>query len=164
MENLWKILSGAPWWVYILFIYVMTIGIKAMKPRIIPIKRIILMPILFVAWSLIGLYAKFQLGFPSLIVYWIIFLALGAYLGVKEVHNWHFHKDRHKGVITIPGNKSTLVLILLIFFLKFFWGYLYATRLEIPYWVYLSDTISSALVTGFFIGRAGFFYWSYRKR
>lgn len=163
MSNFWDAINGAPWWVWVLLVYVVIIGIKSTKPRTLPIKRVVLLPLLFVIWSLYSLYQKAVLGFPSLIPVWIVFLALGAYLGVKEVHAWRFSKDRGQGTITIPGNYSTLVLILLIFALKFFWGYFYATRPEIPYWIYFSDTLTSALVTGFFVGRAGFFYKSYQS-
>ena len=164
MENLWEIVSGAPWWVYVLFIYLVSIGIKSTKSRTVSIQRVVLLPLLFVAWALYGLYGKLVLGFISLIPLWIVFLGLGAYLGGKEVHSWRISKDRHKGEITIPGNYSTLVLIVLIFVLKFFWGYFYATRTEISYWIYFADTLTSSLVTGFFVGRAGFFFKSYHKK
>ncbi|MBI2809623.1 MAG: hypothetical protein HYX67_02165 [Candidatus Melainabacteria bacterium] len=162
MENLWEIISGAPWWVYALFAYLVSIGIQSIQPRTLPIKRLILMPVLFVVWSIYSLYGTFSM-FPSLAFYWVALLALGAYLGFKEVRSWHFHSDHQKRTLTIPGNYSTLILILLIFVLKFFWGYLYATRTEISYWIYLSDTLTSALVTGFFVGRAAVFLKRYYK-
>ena len=161
MEKFWEIISGAPWWVYVIFIYLVIIGIKSIKPRTSSIIRVVLLPLLFVALSLYGLYQEVSLGFVSLIFVWIVFVGLGAYLGVKEVHSWKISKDRRKGEITIPGNYSTLVLMLLIFGLKFFWGYFYATRTEITYWMYFADTLTSSLVTGFFVGRAGFFFKSY---
>ena len=119
MENLWKIVSGAPWWVYVLFAYLVSIGIKSTKPRTISIKRLLLLPLVFVSWSFYGLYRKLLLGLFSLIPLWIIFLLVGAYLGIKEVHLWKISKNRHKREITIPGNYSTLILMLLIFILKF---------------------------------------------
>lgn len=164
MENVWEAVSGAPWWVYVLFVYLVIIGIKATAPRTISIKKVVLLPVFFVGLSLYDLYTKWVFGFPSLILVWIVFLALGAYLGVREVRAWKIAKDHRKGEITIPGNYSTLVLILLIFVLKFFWGYFYATHTEISYWVYFADTLTSSLVTGFFIGRAGFFYRKYQKK
>ena len=164
MENLWKALSGAPWWAYALLIYLLLVGIQAIKPRTISVKKLLLLPLVFVAWSFYGLYARLLLGFLSLLPVWIVFLAVGAYLGVREVHAWHLHKDRRKGEITIPGNYSTLVLMLLIFILKFFWGYYYATHTEISYWIYCADTSTSALATGFFVGRAAFFFKSYLKK
>ncbi len=164
VENVWGIVSGAPWWVYVLLIYLLSIGIKSTKPRTVSIQRIILLPLVFVAWALYDLYDKLALGFVSLIPVWIVFLALGAYLGLKEVHSWRISVDHRKGEVTIPGNYSTLVLILLIFVLKFFWGYFYSTRADIPYWIYCADTLTSSLVTGFFVGRAGFFLKKYYKK
>jgi hypothetical protein len=161
MEKLWDVITGAPWWVYVLFIILVNIGIKATKPRTLPIKRVWLFPLIFIAWSLWGLYEKFQFGFYSLIPLWIIFISLGAFFGVREVHSWHFKFDHHKQEITIPGNYSTLVLIVLIFVLKFFWGYFYATREEVSYWIFFSDILTSSLVTGFFVGRAGFMLKKY---
>lgn len=164
MKNLWGIISGAPWWVYVLFIYLVIIGIKSIKPRTVTIKRAVVLPLLFLAWSFYGLYQKLLLGFPSLILPWVIFLAVGTYLGIIEVRSWKISKNHQKGELTIPGNYSTLVLILLIFILKFIWGYFYATRTEISYWIYFSDTLTSGLVTGFFVGRAGFFFKSYLNK
>lgn len=161
MENFWEIITGAPWWVYALFVYLVILGLKARVPQTISVKRVVLLPVLFLAWSFYALYQKIVLGFPSLIPFWVVLLALGIYLGVKEVHSWHISANHNKGEITIPGNSSTLVLILLIFILKFFWGYFYATRTEISYWIYFADALTSALVTGFFVGRASFFFKSY---
>ena len=163
MENFWKMIGGAPWWVYVLLIYLLSIGIKAIKARTISIKKVSLLPLFFLAWGLYGLYGKWMLGFGSLIPVWFIFLGLGAYLGWQEVHGWRISADHQKGEITIPGHYSTLVLIILIFSLKFFWGYVYAARTEISYWIYFSDTLTSSLVTGFFVGRASFFLKSFYK-
>jgi len=164
MGNFWEIVSGAPWWVYALFVYLVILGIKATKPRTISIKKVVLLPLFFLGLSIYGLYYKVLLGFPSLILVWVVFLAIGAYFGVKEVSSWKIVKNHHKGEITIPGNYSTLVLIFLIFILKFFWGYYYETHSEISYWVYFTDTLTSALVTGFFVGRTGFFLKSYQSK
>src|SRR5579872_3435136 len=117
--SFWDIVSGAPWWVYVLFVYLMYIGFKSTKARTVSAKRMILFPLIFVVWSLFRLYLNVDLGHPSLIAYWCIFLIAGAYCGMKEVHSWKLHIDPHKGLITIPGNYSTLVLVLLIFVLKF---------------------------------------------
>ena len=164
MENLWQILSGAPWWVYLLFIYIIIVGVQSIKPRITSIKKIILFPLFFVAWSGYNLYRNVYLGYLLLIPCWIIFLSIGAYLGFKEVQSWHFEKNHLKRTLTIPGNYSTLILLLLIFILKFFWGYFYATLSNIADWIYFADTITSSIVTGFFIGRASCFFKRYQEK
>ncbi|MBS0603715.1 MAG: hypothetical protein JSS60_01615 [Verrucomicrobia bacterium] len=164
MDNLWQAISGAPWWVYVLFFYLMSIGIQSMKARKVPIQRIVLMPLFFLGWACYDIYGKVSLGHASLVIWWVIFLAAGTFGGVKEVRSWRLGIDRSKATLTIPPNYSTIVLIVLIFVLKFFWGYYYATHSSVPYGIYLADTISSSIVTGFFVGRGGFFIYRYLKR
>ena len=158
MENLWLILSGAPWWVYLLFVYLVTVGVKSIQPRTVPVKRVILLPLLFVTWSFYNLYTRLVLGHMSLLLLWVVFLSIGAYLGIREVRNWKISINRNQHALTIPGNYSTLILILLIFILKFVWGYIYATHEPVSYWIYFWDILTSSLVTGFFVGRAWFFF------
>lgn len=160
---MWDILSGAPWWVYALFLYLMFIGIQSTKPRTISVRRLVIFPLIFVVWSLWSLYGHVAMVGNALIIYWIVFLFIGAYCGRKEVQSWKLRVDRAKGLITIPGNYSTMILVLVIFVLKFVWGYYYATAANPPYSIYVADTITSSLFTGFFVGRSAFFLKSYLK-
>ncbi len=164
MENILEIISGAPWWVYVLLIYLISIGVRSTKTQTVSIQRVVLLPAFFVGWGLFNLYGKLTLGLVSLVPVWLVCLVLGSLLGLKEVHSWEIVKDPKKGEIRIPGNYSNLFLILIIFTLKFIWGYFYATRTSISYWIYFTDTCSSALVTGLFVGRAGFFVKKYLQK
>jgi hypothetical protein len=163
MDNLWAIVSGAPWWVYVLFVVLVSLGIKATRPRTLPISRLVLLPLIFVVWSFFNLYPWF-VGEMSLLLFWVVFLAVGAYFGIREVRNWKITKDHHKRTVTIPGNRSTLVLIVLIFVLKFYWGYYYATHTTISYSMNFWDVATSAIVTGFVVGRAWFFFRCYQSK
>lgn len=157
MNNFFEALAGAPWWVYVLLVYLLFVGIEATKSRTLPIKKIVLLPALFTAWSLYGFYQSAQWKSPILALVWILFFAIGSFLGFKQVSTWQVTKNRQNGEITIPGNYSTLTLILLIFALKFFWGYFYAVHAEISFWISFANTLTTSLVTGLFVGRAIFF-------
>ncbi len=161
MDNLWQILSGAPWWVYVLFIILIRLGIQSFKPRTISFQRLLLFPLIFLVWSALRLSTKVELGDPSLILWWVVSISLGAYLGMLEVRHWKIHVDKHKKTITIPGNYSTVILIFAIFILNFFWGYLLATREVYPYWMLLADTVTTTVLSGFFVGRGSFFLKRY---
>jgi hypothetical protein len=161
MEQLWQIINGAPWWVYVLLIVLVRIGIGATKSSTVTVQRLVVLPIVFTVWSIYNLYQSVSLGFPSLIVWWVLSFGLGIYIGVRMVCSWKLHHDRQKKAITIPGNYSTLVLTVSIFVLSFFWGYFYATLTTIPYWIYLADTISTTLLKGIFVGRGAFFLKSH---
>lgn len=184
MSDYWEFAGGALWWIHILFVYLVIVGIKSIKPRTIPIKRIIWLPLLLVTWSFYSLGTKNALGLSSLIPIWLIFLPVGTYWGARQVRAWKISKDRNKGKITIPGNYSTLALILLVFTLKFSWGYCYFyanlpkmsqlcecqigdifdgyTLTPISYWIYFWDTLTSSLSAGFFVGRAISYFRSYQ--
>ncbi len=161
MEDLWQILRGAPWWVYVLFIILVRMGLQSTKPRTITLQRLGLFPLVFIVWSILRLYQNNGFEFPSLIFWWVLSLGIGAYLGVKEVSSWKIHVDKEKKTITIPGNYSTIVFIFAIFILNFFWGYFYATLVNVPYWIRLIDTISTTICTGLFVGRGGLFLKRY---
>lgn len=163
MTQLWEIVGGAPWWVYVLLVILVKIGIQSTKPRTIPFQRLLLLPVVFVLWSIYRLYLNVSLGYPSLILWWTLSILLGAYLGVLEVRKWKIHIDKAKKTITIPGNYSTIILIVAIFILNFFWSYLYSTLTAIPYWIHAAGTITTTIVNGFFVGRGGFFLKSYIK-
>lgn len=158
---MWDILSGAPWWVYVLFICLMFVGVEATKTRTVAVRRLVIFPLVFVIWSLFNLYHHVIVAGNALIVYWIVFLLVGTYCGKKEVQSWKLRIDRNKGQITIPGSYSTIVLILVIFVLRFVWGYYYATKPHPSHWIYVADTITSALFTGFFVGRSFVFLKRY---
>lgn len=165
MGNVLYVTDGAPWWLYLLFIYLVIVGLRAIKPRPVTIIRVVLLPLFLLAWALNDLYAKVNLGFAFLILVWIGFLRLGIYLGVTEVQSWHISKNLkgdYKGEITIPGNYTTLVLIILIFAFKIFWAYFYTTRPDISYTL-LFDAITSSLITGFFVGQAAVFFKKFQK-
>lgn len=163
MANFWQIVTGAPWWVYVLFVYLLIIGIKSIKPRTVAIKKIVLIPFLFFAWSVYNLYAAAILGFPSLIAVWAVAIGLGTLLGIWEVRSWKIGVDRKKATITIPGNYSSLLLMILIFLLKFFWGTYYAIHPSVSYGIYFSDILSTSVLSGFFVGRASYFFKTYHK-
>jgi hypothetical protein len=163
MEDFWQTISGAPWWVYLLFIILLSVGLKAMHERTVRIPRVVIFPLIFLAWSLYGLYAHVMLGLNNLIAWWVIFLVIGAILGFKEVHSWRFGIDRRKGLVTIPGNYSTLILVVLIFVLKFIWNYIYTALMVVPDWILIVDTITSAVITGVFVGRGVFICKKYQK-
>ncbi|NGX37998.1 MAG: hypothetical protein K1000chlam2_01167, partial [Chlamydiae bacterium] len=60
MELVINALTGTPWWVYLLFVYFLYVGIKSLKPRVISLKKILILPLILFVWSLYGLIVKFH--------------------------------------------------------------------------------------------------------
>jgi hypothetical protein len=47
MEHLFEILTHTPWWVYVLFAYILYVGITAMKLRSVPVFQLFIVPTIF---------------------------------------------------------------------------------------------------------------------
>lgn len=163
MHRLLENMIGAPWWVYIIFAYLLAIGIWSLRPRTTSIYRFLMIPSILFLWSIYVLYLKVMERFSLLLIpFWAIALAIGIYLGVLVVRSWPIRGDRLKGQITFPGNYSTLILLMIVFIIHFVFGYIEATMTRIPYWLRLVDVLTSSLIAGFFSGRALVFFYRYR--
>ena len=138
-------------------------GIKPVKTAkiVVFVPSIILLTGLFLLWSIYNIYLTLSIGSSSILLYGIIFCGLGACLGRKDACTWRFHRNVAKELITIPRSYSTPIVVLLSLILKAFWSYFYLTCIEIPEWIYLIDTITSSMATGFFGGRTGYFFKRY---
>ncbi len=160
MEAILDILKETPWWVYLLFFYLVLIGIRSAKPQTVPILRLLLFPIVLTIWSLIGLYSKWDwLAFFS----WTISLVPGCIFGWLSVRSWKIRFDRRRKTLSLPGSWSTLILVLIIFVVKYFFGYYSATHPAIPKTLMLAQMISSGIITGMFFGRIASFWMRYEE-
>jgi hypothetical protein len=153
LEAFIEILEETPWWVYIIFAYLLIVGFKASHRRRIPFGQVFFLPALLALWSFYGLTQRWQGNWFDA-GYWIIALSCGAFLGWWLIRHWHVHVDREHHTITLPGTWMTLILALLIFAIRYSFGFYYATHPKIPHPVFIADLLVSGIITGIFIGRA----------
>ena len=144
-------LIGTPWWVYLLFVYFLYVGIKGLKSRVISLKKILILPLVLFIWSLYGLIAKFH-GVVEIFI-WAFFIVIGYGIGTNLVKRLKIRADKKKLLVRLPGSQVTLFLVLTIFILKYFFGYYYATHPEVSLHVHIADLIVSGTISGIFIGR-----------
>lgn len=158
------ILKGTPWWVYALFVYLVINGVKSLKPHTIPLKKAFILPVIFLVWGLSSLSAK--LGTFLNFGLWIGCLAVGAWLGWHLVRHVSVKSSTHGPVITSPGGPLTLILILAIFFVKYFFGFTYATNplASTDIGFVRADIILSGFLTGMFVGRALHYWYKWKNR
>jgi uncharacterized protein YneF (UPF0154 family) len=152
MEALIEILEQTPWWVYLIFVYLLIIGSKASRRHTVTLQKLFMLPLFFTLWSLYGLYERWH-GHWSDAVYWIVAIGCGSALGWWMVRKWNIHTDRQRRVLILPGTWSVLALSLSFFALRYCFGYYYGTHPSIPHSVFIADLILSGLITGLFIGR-----------
>lgn len=146
-------LKGTPWWVYALFIYLVVVGVKTIKPQVASLKKIFILPLIFIVWSLSGLGGKLSLGLDLSV--WIPSFILGILVGWGLTRSLKIKADKKKALIRVPGGLLTLVLILVVFGVKYYFGYTYATDpgASTNFNIVAADLISSGIITGMFFGR-----------
>ncbi len=161
MELLIEIFKQTPWWVFALFAGLLLIGLKAVQPRVITVKKLWLLPLVFTIWNLVWLYERVQ-GHYSLIVFWFLGLAFGGFFGWLLIRRWKI-KAVSRNWIALPGTWSTLILILSVFIVRYFFVFNYETHPEAAHHLFLSDALISGIITGIFIGRAAGLLLKYKK-
>jgi hypothetical protein len=154
MYEFWQHVAETPWWIYLFFVYLIIIGLKARHPRVISQPAIYLGPLIIVStYILIFQYAAppnwSQIGKGVAVLPLGIFIGWGQFklLGVKSLRN--------KKQLHIPGSMSAFIIIIALFCSKYYFspGYdIDPAQLQDP--KYLNTlTLSCGLITGLLIGR-----------
>lgn len=123
-------MSTIPSWVYWLFLALLYIGFKNCFKRVVKVKTLIVMPLLFAWYSLSNLYHTVQIS-SSLILYFIIGALLGLYLGYLHVKNKKVRSDKHQHLVELPADWTVMILIFIIFGIQFALHYLLAVDKEL---------------------------------
>jgi len=156
-------LKGTPWWVYALFIYLVVVGIKTLKPQVVSLKKIFILPLIFIVWSLWTLGGKLSLALDLSL--WTGSFILGILIGWGLTRSSKIKADKKKALIRVPGGSLTFVLILVIFATKYFFGYTYATDpgASTNFSVVAADLVTSGIITGMFFGKPLCYLFKWRN-
>ena len=148
---IYKILSGAPYWVWPLLAALVFAGVKALKRRNAPSFLIYLQPALgFLTISAIS-------RLPSAPYIWAIFIAfyaIGVWFGHRYQRSILLEKTGRR--ITLRGEPTTLFLMMALFWMNFATGMIKS----ISPTLYASPTfhalfaIITSFAAGIFLGRA----------
>lgn len=138
-------ITGAPIWVWGIFGYLMLVGIKAMQKRSIYIPKLFIIPIIFI---ILNYKTMISNGDLAAIMSTIL---IGIITGFLLVRKTPIIILKGKKTVEIPGNYTTLALLMLLFFIKYTFGYLRAaqplTAIEYSYVeVYISLLVESVLL------------------
>lgn len=163
MGAIWQAAIHTPWWVYLLLGYLIAVGIKGSKVRIIPFWKVFLLPIIFLSMSIQNLATYETIEYLS-IGSWIFAMLVGSLFGWWQVQRLDIKIDKKSSLIQIPGSWDTLLVILIIFIAKYYFGYEQATNpvLVAQLKFKVSMLVLSGVCTGLFLGRL-FCYISHYK-
>jgi hypothetical protein len=155
-------LSHTPWWVYVLLIFLISRGLRAMKPGQVTLQKLAIIPVLFTVWSLWDLVHIYGVTTQSVLV-WVVGLLLGIAAGWLLVRRAAISVDPASGVIRHPADYTLLPLVLFTFAVKYTFGAISATSpdvLQQPTFL-LADLGLSGLFSGIFVGKFAVYAGTY---
>jgi hypothetical protein len=163
MKFAWQILTHTPIWVFPLFAYLVWLGVKAMQPRTVTIRRSLIVPAVFIVWGLSRLFSRGQdVMWP--LVTWLgaaaILLAIGL-LTARPIE-----LDHATGEIRRPGSVVPLIRNITVFTLQYIVAVIAAVDPHDATVVAIVGRAVSGGTTGYFLGRTIALlrqYWKQRK-
>lgn len=150
--TIYEFLIHTPWYVYIIFIYILFIGIKSLRDNVVSVYKFAILPILFIWMSVDIFTAKDHLSTQ----HWITFV-IGIIIG--SAFSWVTFKstilgaDAKKKLVKLSGNYSTLILLLVIFAVKYYVAYQVAVISHPSNMHLIGLILLSSIFTGTFVGR-----------
>ena len=151
MPNLLQIISGTPFWVWIVFAYILFVGINALRKRIVPVYRFAIMPIIFVVWSIVSLYDKTTFS----LIMWSLFYGIGITLGYYMMRRLNISINKETYLVHIPGSVIPLIISCSFFLVKYCLGVSYALNPILKFNVIIAgfDGVLSGIFSGISTGR-----------
>jgi hypothetical protein len=154
METIYQTLLHTPAWVYLLFAYLMWRGINALQTQVRALKKLFILPIIFVIMSIHTLISEISISGLAVIT-WTAAIGCGIGLGWLQIVRLTLAVDREHCLIRIPGSWFTLLIILVIFVTKYYFNFKIAvdgTALKHAGFI-MSFLFVSGISTGLFVGR-----------
>jgi hypothetical protein len=156
MQWIIQILAHTPWWVFVLFAFLISRGIRALEPAEVSLVQLALVPALLTGWGLYDLARRYNFDVAALAP-WLLALALGAALGVAILGRSALSADRARGTVRRPADFTVLPLILVAFAAKYTLAVMAALSpaLLADTAYRLTDLGISGLFAGIFLGKFG---------
>lgn len=153
MNGLLDILTHTPVWVWLLLAYLLYVGFKATRTHVLSLSKLFIMPVIFM-----GL--KYTVVMSNSFFVYIVYLLIGVGIGWMVAKKTPIQILKDLKSIQLPGNYSTLSILILFFIVEYIFGYLEASQPVIAAQYAIIEISLSALFSGFMLGKA--FCYSYR--
>lgn len=141
-----SVINHTPFWVWLLFIYLLRRGCNSLNPQPVLPQKTIILPAIFIILSVHQLLEQFKFA-----EFWLLGIAMGIVAGYvifsAQIKQMYFTADHQ---ITLPGSSNLLILLMAVFISHYLFGVLVVTN-PAPIWSILNIAIS-----GFTSGTFGF--------
>jgi hypothetical protein len=156
------IIQHTPMWVFALLALLVFLGVQALRPRTLPIWRLLLVPAAFIVWGVVSLLGR-AAAVPLLGVDWLVTAAIGMAIGWWTTRLESVEIDRAAGRAQVPGSAVPLVRNLSIFVVKYCLTAAMAVAPALQAMLSPWDIGVSGLSAGYFIGWLVRFALKYRS-
>lgn len=157
MQTIIMFLTGTPWYVYVILVYLIIVGIKAINGRSVSIIKLALLPMLFMFMSIHELlHGHASNGLVQLAAWSVSFLVGALILGWLPYQKLGVEGGDKPYTVYVPGNWFTLMLISITFIIKYSIAAMIAMQYEFSMMGWYSLLCLSGFLTGSFAGRLAF--------
>jgi hypothetical protein len=154
METILLAVFEAPSWVYVLLVYLVITGIKALKTHIVSLQKLFILPFIFSVLSISSLMTDLKLSGLNIGI-WLLTSLMGILTGWTFVKRLEIQVDKKQRLIEMQGTCFPLAIMLIIFASKYYFGYQLAVK------PFLSEDVTfqfgmvsiSGLCVGLLLGR-----------
>jgi hypothetical protein len=151
MPSILNILPNTPWWAFALFALLMWLGFQALRPRTLPMWRLLITPAIFIGWGVVSLALQ-SMSSPILIADWSIAAVVGAAIAWTTTRLNDVAIDRARQHVSLPGSALPLIRNLLIFSAKYGLGVAVAIAPASKSDLAIRDIAVSGASAGYFLG------------
>ncbi len=149
-----KILLGTPSWVWLVFLYLLFIGIKSTRSHNVPLVKVLLIPIIL---NYITFNSSRHVLLPAIILMISAMISFYMHRGMSV----EIKKDSKS--LIVPGSYIPLFIYIIFFSIKYYFGYLNSVSpaLFLKYSMF-QDTIQG-IFCGYLLGRTAIYLYKYFK-
>jgi hypothetical protein len=155
------VVSRTPPWVFVLFAYLLWIGVMRLRPSVRDVGKIWITPGIFIAWGLVGLFHR-PGDFSYVAVHWGIAAVIGAIVGsLGDMPKMLV--DHSRQLVRLRGSVLPLVRMMLVFGAHYLLQAAGAMHPEYRPTVLAWDIYVSGASAGYFFGWSVRFLRAYHK-
>lgn len=148
-----QIITKVPVFVWPLFVILLLGGLKARKTSTVPLAILLLIPSIFLSWSLFSFFGKYATN-PLAVLFWILCLGVGFIIGFSHMQRLQLQFDKKKKKVEMPGSWIPLMLSMSIFTSKFSIGMMSSMMPHLNgSLLFLGLELFSTIILGIFAGR-----------
>lgn len=148
------IIRGTPLWVWAIFAFLIYRGINALHTHVKSLWSILLLPAVFLSLAINSL-VKSNCTTCHTLSMWLTALIAGIAVAWLMNDSLLIRADKRKYLIQLPGSKSALLLVISIFAIKYFFGYMAVTHADTcttPLFIYIKLMLYGG-ISGLTIGK-----------